>query len=124
MALNQTVRLNKENGKHEAGDTVHYVTKPVPVRALNSYRLVAVSSGKSHSAALDEYGRLLTFGSNKNGQLGVGDYKPRISPSLVRGTLNGKEVILCTCGDGYTVVATKDNHLFCLLYTSPSPRDS
>ena len=112
MALNQTVRLNKENGKHEAGDTVHYVTKPVPVRALNSYRLVAVSSGKSHSAALDEYGRLLTFGSNKNGQLGVGDYKPRISPSLVRGALNGKEVILCTCGDGYTVVATKDNHLF------------
>ena len=111
MALNQTVNL-KGSGKRKAVDVVHYVTTPVPVRALNSYRLVAVSSGKSHSAALDEYGRLLTFGSNKNGQLGVGDYKSRISPSLVRGALNGKEVILCTCGDGYTVVATKDNHLF------------
>ena len=111
MALNQTIHL-KQSGKREAGDVVHYVTKPTPVRALNSYRLVAVSSGKSHSAALDEYGRLLTFGSNKNGQLGVGDYKSRISPSLVRGALNGKEVILCTCGDGFTVVATKDNHLY------------
>ena len=111
MALNQTVHL-KKTGKQAAGDVVHYVTQPTPVRALYSYRLVAVSSGKAHSAALDEYGRFLTFGSNKYGQLGVGDYKPRISPSLVRGDLNGKEVMLCACGDGFTVVATKDNHLF------------
>ncbi|XP_066935662.1 serine/threonine-protein kinase Nek9-like [Clytia hemisphaerica] len=111
MALNQTVHL-KGGGKNREIDFVYYVSKPTPVRALNSYRLVAVASGKSHSAALDEYGRLLTFGANKYGQLGVGDYKPRISPSLVRGSLTGKEVILCACGDGFTVVATKDSQIF------------
>ena len=110
MALNQTVHFKGTNKKEV--DVIHYVTKPTAVRALNSYRLVAVTSGKSHSTALDEYGRLLTFGSNKYGQLGVGDYKARLNPALVRGALTGKEVVLCACGDGFTVAATKDNQLF------------
>jgi len=110
MALNQTVQFKGTNKKEV--DIIHYVIKPTAVRALNSYRLVAVTSGKSHSTALDEYGRLLTFGSNKYGQLGVGDYKARLNPSLVRGALTGKEVVLCACGDGFTVAATKDNQLF------------
>ena len=110
MALNQTVLLKNRNAQET--DVVHYITKPTPVRALNSYRLVLVASGKSHSAALDEYGRLLTFGGNKYGQLGIGDYKRRTSPVLVRGALTGKEVVSCSCGDGFTVAATKDNQLF------------
>lgn len=110
MALNQTVHLKSH--KDSESDHVHYATVPTHVKSLRSYKLVMVAAGMSHSAALDEYGRLLTFGSNKHGQLGLGDYKPRASPSIVRGDLNGKEVVLCACGDEFTVAATMDNHLY------------
>lgn len=111
MALNQTVHL-KSNKSSSESDHVQFATVPTHVKSLRSYKLVMVAAGMSHSAALDEYGRLLTFGSNKHGQLGLGDYKPRASPSIVRGDLSGKEVILCACGDGFTVAATIDNHLY------------
>ena len=52
------------------------------------------------------YGYLLTFGSNKYGQLGVGDYKKRLTVVKVGGELTGKQVINVACGNGYTVAAT------------------
>lgn len=110
MALNQTVQFKRKALTED--NIIHFTHTPTPVRALRSYKLVSISSGKSHSAAIDEFGRLLTFGSNKYGQLGVRDNKPRDNPCLVRGDLNGKIVMLCSCGDGFTVAATKDNQLF------------
>jgi NIMA (never in mitosis gene a)-related kinase len=52
------------------------------------------------------FGHLLTFGSNKHGQLGVGDYKKRLVMCKIGGELTGKQVLNVVCGDGYTVAAT------------------
>ena len=52
------------------------------------------------------FGHLLTFGSNKHGQLGVGDYKKRLVMCKIGGELTGKQVLNVACGDGYTVAAT------------------
>lgn len=110
MALNQLIRF-KSNEPRE-GDIVHYVLTPTPVRSMRSYHITNISSGKTHSAVIDKFGRVITFGSNNYGQLGVGNYNPRVGPALVRGLLTGKEVIHISCGNGFTVAATKNNLLF------------
>jgi NIMA (never in mitosis gene a)-related kinase len=52
------------------------------------------------------FGHLLTFGSNKHGQLGVGDYKKRLVMCKIGGELTGKQVLNVVCGDGYTEQST------------------
>ena len=46
------------------------------------------------------------FGSNKYGQLGVGDYKERSGVTLVSGVLGGQKVTKVSCGEGFTVIST------------------
>lgn len=46
------------------------------------------------------------MGSNKYGQLGVGDYKRHPAPCIVGGNLVGKRVVAAACGDEYTLIAT------------------
>lgn len=57
-------------------------------------------------ASVSERGRLLTFGCNKCGQLGVGNYKKRLGINLLGGPLGGKQVIRVSCGDEFTIAAT------------------
>ena len=52
------------------------------------------------------YGLLLTVGDNSYGQLGLGDYKRREVPCVVKNNISGDLVLQAACGDGYTVVAT------------------
>ena len=54
--------------------------------------------------------RLVTFGSNKFGQLGVGDYKARSGVNIVSALLIGKQVLNVSCGDGFTVASTSGKH--------------
>ena len=56
------------------------------------------------------YGRLITVGSNKFGQLGLGDFKPRTGPCVVGGEMVGKRIVQAACGDDFTVVATAGNN--------------
>lgn len=60
---------------------------------------------KIHSLFFSVYGHLFTFGSNKYGQLGVGDFRRRKGICLVGGGLTGKVVDTVTCGDGFTVAS-------------------
>jgi NIMA (never in mitosis gene a)-related kinase len=56
------------------------------------------------------YGHLFTFGSNKHGQLGVGDFKKRPGVVIVTGVLTGLVVEQVACGDGFTVISTSGRH--------------
>ncbi|CAH1792116.1 unnamed protein product [Owenia fusiformis] len=82
------------------------------VKTLSRYNIVTVASGNTHSAAIDMYGQLITFGSNKYGQLGVGDFKTRPGVNLVLGLLTGQRVKKVSCGDGFTVVSTSANQIY------------
>ncbi|KAI8488761.1 Serine/threonine-protein kinase Nek9 [Branchiostoma belcheri] len=86
--------------------------QPTLVRSLSRYQIVQISAGQTHSAAIDVHGLLITFGSNKFGQLGVGDFKPRRSINVLRGSLMGRQVLRAACGDGFTVAATSDNMIY------------
>ncbi|EHB14562.1 Serine/threonine-protein kinase Nek9 [Heterocephalus glaber] len=93
-------------GEHE-GKTSFTLAKQ-----LSFYKIRTIAPGKTHTAAIDERGPLLTFGCSKCGQLGVGNYKKRLGINLLRGPLGGKQVIRASCGDEFTIAATDDNHIF------------
>ncbi|XP_071833367.1 serine/threonine-protein kinase Nek9-like isoform X3 [Apostichopus japonicus] len=88
------------------------------VRPLARYAVCSISSGKTHSAAVTEKGLLLMFGQNKYGQLGSGDFKPKPGICEVKGPLALKQVEKVACGDGFTVVATKDFQVYSFGCTS------
>uniref|UniRef100_H3BFY4 non-specific serine/threonine protein kinase n=1 Tax=Latimeria chalumnae TaxID=7897 RepID=H3BFY4_LATCH len=111
LALNQcTSGLLKHENK--AYLEVPYTTSLTLAKQLSIYKIKTIAPGKTHTAAIDERGRLLTFGCNKFGQLGVGDYKKRLGTNIVVAPFEGKLVIRVSCGDGFTIVATEDNHIF------------
>ncbi|OCT68162.1 hypothetical protein XELAEV_18039458mg [Xenopus laevis] len=97
---------------HEAFQEVPYTTSLTLAKQLSFYKIRSISPGRTHTAAIDERGRLLTFGSNKCGQLGVGDYRKHLGINLLGGPLGGKQVIRVSCGDEFTTAATADNHIF------------
>ncbi|KAM9294341.1 serine/threonine-protein kinase Nek9 [Gastrophryne carolinensis] len=110
LGLNQCTAgiINHEQAYHE----VPYTTSLTLAKQLAFYKVRSISAGKTHTAAIDERGRLLTFGSNKCGQLGVGDYRKHLGINLLGGPLGGKQVIRVSCGDEFTIAATDDNHIF------------
>ncbi|XP_076465660.1 serine/threonine-protein kinase Nek9-like [Babylonia areolata] len=82
------------------------------VKPLSQHCIVKVATGKTHSAAVDGYGHLFTFGSNRFGQLGLGDFRRHVSVSRVCGVLVGQHVDKVACGDGFTVITTSENMVY------------
>ena len=64
--------------------------------------MVDVSLGKDLGVAVDNQGLAWSWGSNSNGQLGVGDQEPRVHPFPVL-NLKGKQVRRANCGHNFTV---------------------
>lgn len=60
-----------------------------------------ISSGSSHLAVLTTDGKVFTWGKGKEGQLGLGDYLSKSSPTLVE-ALDGRHVESISCGYNYT----------------------
>uniref|UniRef100_A0A3P8XPX4 non-specific serine/threonine protein kinase n=1 Tax=Esox lucius TaxID=8010 RepID=A0A3P8XPX4_ESOLU len=96
----------------EAYQGIPYTTTLTLVKQLARYKIQAISAGKTHTAAIDERGRLMTFGCNKYGQLGVKDFKKHQGVQLLLGPFGGKVVNKVSCGDGFTMAATEDNQIF------------
>ena len=61
-----------------------------------------MSLGKSVSTAVDEQGLAWSWGSNKFGEIGVGDNEPRVHPFPLL-NLKGKTVTKVCCGDQFTI---------------------
>ena len=53
-----------------------------------------------------ERGRLITFGCNKYGQLGVKDFRKHQGVQVLMGPFGGNPVTKVSCGDGFTIAAT------------------
>ena len=74
-------------GKNKYGQLGHGNTVdlnvPKKVDALSGKKVIAVSLGWSHSAAITADGDLYTWGSNSYGQLGLSDMTDRKSPAKV-----------------------------------------
>ncbi|XP_024316784.1 PH, RCC1 and FYVE domains-containing protein 1 isoform X3 [Brachypodium distachyon] len=61
-----------------------------------------ISSGSSHVAVLTMNGKVFTWGKGTEGQLGLGNYVDRSSPTLVE-ALEDKQVDSIACGSNFTV---------------------
>ncbi len=105
----------KENGTVAAAGSGSYgelfstqstiVTKP----AYTAKDMSIYSAGTDHSAAIDGLGRLYTWGNNDKGQLGLGDYTSRNTPTRVK---LDDEAVGVWCGDKVTIVQLKDNSTY------------
>ena len=60
-----------------------YNPSPSSVRGLEGRRVINVASGQNDGAAITQDGRLLMWGPNNHGQLGLGDTIPRRSATEV-----------------------------------------
>lgn len=78
----------------------------VPTR-LSVTACKEVSIGGNFGMALDVNGELYSWGANSNGELGLGDFEPKIAPTLVT-NLRGKAVKKLSCGGNYVIALGSD----------------
>ncbi|KAL5706558.1 hypothetical protein ACHQM5_024709 [Ranunculus cassubicifolius] len=86
---------------------------PTRLRPLMNIDIRFVASGcaSAHCVALDVQGRCYTWGKNKNGQLGHGDFIQRDRPTLVS-ALSKYTIIKAGAGRSHTVVVTDEGNSF------------
>jgi len=70
----------KITGEYESGEEYH---RPVRVKGIDE--VTQIACGERHVLALRRDGTVWTWGSNDEGQLGVGDTEPRGLPTQVKG---------------------------------------
>lgn len=91
-------------------------TSPVlvsTVGALNGKRVIAISAGAKHNAALCSDGTVVCWGDNTNGELGNGNNTQSLVPVAVStsGVLAGHTVKAIACGQNHTLAMRADGTL-------------
>ncbi len=100
------------SGQLGLGYTSTSVTTPTEVAALSGVTVSSISAGYYHSAAITADGRLLAWGKNTYGQLGLGDTTDRSSPTVVP-TFVGMTVSRVVAGCHHTLANTSDGRAWC-----------
>ncbi|KAK2839943.1 hypothetical protein Q5P01_013683 [Channa striata] len=78
---------------------------------LKNDHVVHISCGGEHTAVTTENGRLLMFGGNTWGQLGLG-FKPIASKPTTVKALKSEKVKLAACGKDHTIVCTWQGRVY------------
>jgi X-linked retinitis pigmentosa GTPase regulator len=66
-----------------------------------------IAIGGCFGAAIDVNNLVWTWGSNASGELGVGDYEPRVNPFPIV-ALQGKTVTKLSCGGSFAMALGVD----------------
>lgn len=88
-------------------------TEAVEVTALENTNIKAIANGNSFSFAIEETGKLYGWGSNSNGQLGLGDLDERLEPVLID-FFADKPVVTVAPGNSHTLVLTEDGSVYAM----------
>merc|ERR1712086_150892 len=99
-------------GQLGVGDTEN---KHVPtlVTGLQGKRVVHVAAAECHTICTTADGSVFTWGGGDRAQLGLGDDESdRLLPTLVRGELQGKQVVQVAAGDQHSMCATEDGLVY------------
>ncbi|KAL3667977.1 hypothetical protein V7S43_006853 [Phytophthora oleae] len=78
---------------------------PRVLKIFNSMRVTGVSAGLHHVLVLTELDGVYAFGDGSSGKLGLGDTKPRLSPTRIT-SLDGLNVVNVSAGDEHSIVMT------------------
>mmetsp|Transcript_5168 Transcript_5168/g.15168 ORF Transcript_5168/g.15168 Transcript_5168/m.15168 type:complete len:1089 (-) Transcript_5168:75-3341(-) len=73
--------------------------------ALGDEQLLALHAGEAYCAGLCRSGRAVSFGENRNGQLGLGDFVSSATPKPVP-SLQCRPVVRLCCGSAHTLAQT------------------
>ncbi|GBG28740.1 RCC1 and BTB domain-containing protein 1 [Hondaea fermentalgiana] len=117
MVLTQSGKLyacgNDDYGKLGIGgrSKVRIQTEPQLVNALYREKIVQVSCGSMHCAAIDEKGALYTWGCGSDGRLGHGSKSDVATPTQVH-ALKGKKVVQVACGGSHTLALLEDGSVY------------
>lgn len=84
---------------------MNYTHEPKLETTLLHTRIVDVACGQNYTLALDEDGRVYSFGKGKTGVLGLASTKVSAFPILVEGIPEDEKVVFMSCG--YAHVACK-----------------
>ena len=97
-------------GSNDYGYTFQGIDSNVPVEVdtsgvLGGKNIVEIRAGSFYSLALDDQGKVYSWGSNFNGQLGDGTTIKRFTPVEVdtSGVLDGKNIIQISAGGDYSL---------------------
>ena len=88
-----------------AAEPIKFETSPEPQ--------TRITAGRLHTVCVSPSGRVVAWGLNQMGQLGVGDKEKRVVPTLVTGLLRTKSVVQVAAGNLHTACLTADG----LVYT-------
>jgi alpha-tubulin suppressor-like RCC1 family protein len=100
------------NGNGQLGDgTTANKTVPTLIDRFNGEKVIAVSLGYYHSAAITETGKLYTWGYNGDGRLGDGTTTNRATPILID-NFDGEKVIAVSLGDRHSSAITESGKLY------------
>jgi len=80
---------------------------PVRLEALKDVNIVSVNKGSSSAwcMAIDDQGQVYAWGRNENGQLGLGDSKDKMVPTLVQ-ELTGYNIVEIATGKAHSLFLT------------------
>ncbi|KAK5582365.1 hypothetical protein RB653_003948 [Dictyostelium firmibasis] len=84
---------------------------PVSLDLLRNTFVEKVVGGRSFSLVLTREGKVLGFGENNFGQLGLGDTRNRTTPTPIE-TLNNQNIIDIGVGLDHSMAVTKAGHVF------------
>ena len=108
---------NGELGQGKNLDVRFYVNSVTPkkIEALFGKNIVRISAGENHSIVIakDEKGEeeIWSWGCNKDGQCGVGDFENRLAPGKVKKSWKG-ETKGVSCGKSHSLFLTKENEVY------------
>ncbi|XP_022653995.1 probable E3 ubiquitin-protein ligase HERC4 isoform X2 [Varroa destructor] len=113
LANNGTVFAWGSNqcGQLGLGTAGNYVSTPQDVLSLQGVPLSQIVCGGQHSMVLSKSGTLLVWGSNRHGQLGLGDTVDRASPAVVK-PLRQHGLKYISAGEEHSAVLTADGGVF------------
>ena len=109
-----------DNYYGQLGDEMTYRSK-VPIcisnkeNELKGKKIISISAGGDHTVAIDEEGKVYTWGYNRGGQLGDGttnDSEVPICISDKENELKGKKIISISAGGGHTVAIDEEGKVY------------
>ena len=87
------------------------ILSPSRIDSIKNLKLKQISVGHCHMLALTEKGDLHVWGCNTFGQLGTGDLKDRIKPTLLN-TFGGVEIVYAEAGEHSSYAIGRNGKVF------------
>ncbi|EKX72652.1 Regulator of chromosome condensation RCC1 domain containing protein [Theileria equi strain WA] len=99
------------NGRLGLGNTKSYYS-PAMIKIFGGYEISFISCGDSHTACIDRFGSVYTWGSAKSGQLGLGKILSDVLEPTIVESLSGTPITQVSCGTGYTLALSSSGSIY------------